>query len=989
MTSQNQPAPAPEIANIQDQQLATNQQAVPVPMIWGTRKVAVTWLCPILNLTSYDVDNDAKKGANQKGYRGGFAGAFGFGQHTSLIGILKDGKSVYPTAKVWKLDLSIALNDLCLYNSVVWRAKNPQEHASQEYAPDGPQGATYWEEFEYPATGDSDTFDVNAVGTFIIYWGTPTQTVDPLLQPFSNLQPKGNKLGQSHPDYKRVGYIVSRSFNFGTARPSSPDISVIIRRAPEQTIVTGSPAALVNGQANIAAIIAEILTSPNCLGLPTSMIDVDSFQTTAVSLHINASFTAVSLLLDEQKAFRDVIDELLETIDGYLRFNPDTKKIEMGLYCHGVLPTEPNTTALTFDDLAGPIKFTVPGWSKAVDRMQVNFTDHAYAFNTVSESATALSWFFIIGDLRTKSIDRPSVTRRLQARALAGEALRTIGKPPTTAELTVRREKGRACRPGSYVTLPTQLEPDGATVSKYFRITQRTIPAKGPMKLSVQGENSLAPVPYTPGVPPILAIDDTIPKIINARVFEAPTKLTGVDEQIVVLAERPDPAVAGFEVHFDTDTNLYSNLGTMTGWAMQCTLRSNVAITDTTIQITVVSSEVDTNLIGVSPGSLAASDDKLLCVLIQKATTGQILENAGGYPLLEICSISAQALATGGTGNNYDLTVLRGRQGTFANAFLKDGTDNTVATDDAEVWIVERASLVGFSHAYFQTLRDNRIKGASPDTGKFRLLPFTHVAEREESECDDIPFQFPGVPLSSITTHLYHGLRGDTSDPIKFLVDDETVEMSRSPLLYYMWFQAFAPSPTIRGYTITLINPLTGLPNVPYNGTLTPPAESFSSTQIVLSFTYQLEYILYIDVWSTTGAYLRRTVKFDVGPSSVIPKVVGDPLYPKAGAPVWLFGTTPLGATERASFGVITAQPAIDGCTIYWSSRFSVDGVTWSDWTDWVDQSVTPAIHSLLGVADSANQAMMQEFRTYATHDDMVDSDITTVHFDDFTPVTG
>ncbi len=47
--SDNTPAPTPTPAGVQGQQLSTNQQAVPVAYVAGTRKIAVTWLSRVYN----------------------------------------------------------------------------------------------------------------------------------------------------------------------------------------------------------------------------------------------------------------------------------------------------------------------------------------------------------------------------------------------------------------------------------------------------------------------------------------------------------------------------------------------------------------------------------------------------------------------------------------------------------------------------------------------------------------------------------------------------------------------------------------------------------------------------------------------------------------------------------------------------------------------------------------------------------------------------
>ncbi|MDB6017659.1 MAG: hypothetical protein JWR19_2148 [Pedosphaera sp.] len=55
------PAPAPAAAGIQGQQLSTNQQAIPVAFVAGTRKIAVNWMCRVYNQRAVEAKTGGKK----------------------------------------------------------------------------------------------------------------------------------------------------------------------------------------------------------------------------------------------------------------------------------------------------------------------------------------------------------------------------------------------------------------------------------------------------------------------------------------------------------------------------------------------------------------------------------------------------------------------------------------------------------------------------------------------------------------------------------------------------------------------------------------------------------------------------------------------------------------------------------------------------------------------------------------------------------------
>lgn len=43
------PSPKPDTGNVQENEVATNQQAISVPLVMGTNKVALRWITPATN----------------------------------------------------------------------------------------------------------------------------------------------------------------------------------------------------------------------------------------------------------------------------------------------------------------------------------------------------------------------------------------------------------------------------------------------------------------------------------------------------------------------------------------------------------------------------------------------------------------------------------------------------------------------------------------------------------------------------------------------------------------------------------------------------------------------------------------------------------------------------------------------------------------------------------------------------------------------------
>lgn len=55
------PTPKPDMANVDESEVATNQQAIAIPVVCGTGKVALRWVSPALNQFTRPVPTGASK----------------------------------------------------------------------------------------------------------------------------------------------------------------------------------------------------------------------------------------------------------------------------------------------------------------------------------------------------------------------------------------------------------------------------------------------------------------------------------------------------------------------------------------------------------------------------------------------------------------------------------------------------------------------------------------------------------------------------------------------------------------------------------------------------------------------------------------------------------------------------------------------------------------------------------------------------------------
>ena len=692
-------------------------------------------------------------------YFGTLAGGVCIGPNEDLVAIILNGQEVWPKGTPWTLGATCTAGTLYVFDAQTWTCTSTHVATSDNAPGTGLEG---W--IEYVFTRSSETYDDFSLtasdgtyyGVMRFYWGTNAQTVDNLLQSTGNdggvTGNKGN--GDQHPDYEGLVYVVVRDFLLGEEVQSGPNIEIVTRRKPNQSLLTGAAAGITDGQANLAAVAVELLTDENCLNLPADMIDDTSFQAVADWLQENEQLYGASVLIDSSETVTSLFDKLVQMFDGYIRFNPATKKIEMGVYQHGQIPT--GCVTLTADSFTKFPKFNPKSWQQTISRATVRYNSRQLNYQQTSVSADDPRAFFVLGSVREQSLDRPWIARQAQAQAHGRETLRVIGHAQLTGELEVRREIGRNIRAGDYVFVDIDLEPNANTIYQFFRVTQRKIPPTGPITLSVFADNTLAPVPWNGGSTPATTSLPPVPPITSFRYLEVPTVLSGSRGMIICLAQRPSNLVVGATLNFDTDpAGTFPILGVMSNFAALATLAAPVAATDGVLHLNVNTTQVDADYFTQQYSANEAGNDRMLAFLVSTIQPviavggeniggvggdsvegvtdsggGQVAENSG-YQIMEICSVSTQTLISGG---QYDLTVLRGRKNTAPTGFAVAGT---------EVWLIPASLLSFFTHQVFDQIRANRVAGLTPAFAQFRLCPYTFVNSLALSDAATFAFQFP------------------------------------------------------------------------------------------------------------------------------------------------------------------------------------------------------------------------------------------------------
>lgn len=666
---------------VEDEEISTHQEAVPVPYLAGTRHVAGRWLGAAVNMvTTQAEDGGSKKASGGKGggkggggaaenynYYGTIFAAICYGPVAALFALIVDGKTVY---------------------------ENPAGLAASDDVTD--------------ITGSIDPIYFSTGGYLKIYWGTDTQTAD------------AAAVEAGHPNYRRVAHIVGKNVLFGRERSTAPNLEFIVSRAPvaDETLCPEAYGGLDDGQANPVAVMAEIFTSQNGLGWDLARLDAVSWATAASYCYTHRATCFCSPLFTSHGALREALGQMLAMFDGALAWTA-TGTLAIRLLKYGVNPGGLDTLdASYFTDVP---RLKGGGWGDVPTGVVLRYVDRDRKYKDADEKLDNLLALQVRGEDDRRTLECPHVTRRAQVLALAAQALRQMSNPPASVELTLRRGLD-GYFPGDKIKVDVEPEPGGAGIAQLAVVTSRRDDGRNPVKLTVQCDPIAEGAPYTPSFTPDTPTLAEVPGIEHALVLPL------YEGGVAIMAVRPALDVIGFRVFFDTDNmGTFAELGTQPGYAVRCNLDVGVDALETTLRLTLQEGEdgPDAYLAGRTAGTEVEAALDVLLAVVANVVDGKVVIGSDGYPEIEFCSVVSRAAVDPDT---YDYTVLRGRRNLLPRAWATDSV----------VWLIPGVSLIAWSHPYMSDLI------RTSNEGLLRLSAYTAYAETEETLAD-FAFLFPGA----------------------------------------------------------------------------------------------------------------------------------------------------------------------------------------------------------------------------------------------------
>jgi hypothetical protein len=637
-TSQ-QPTKQKKYANINSDQLNSNQQAVPVKYLAGRHYVAGDWLTPAYNPVAKPVKTQTGKSeTSTTGYK-----------YYCDFALLFCTGGRHPVDAVYKVIVD---------SDIRWTG-NVQRVPGVDF----------------------ETITIDGLGPMNLYWGTETQAIDSILltprtitDPSTNPQDSttfpanpptggapvsgGVAAGDSnpysghydhHPAYRGQCYAVFPGWFLGRDRTNVQNIQLELERGCPffGTDIFCDPSG--NGINPIAVLYDWLTDTRFGMGMADSQLNQQLFQAAYNALETSLLPGRISPVITTQDDFRKAIATLLEYFDGWIRRNGQI--IEAGIWKRGTDVV--SIATLTDDDLLHDPELEPQGWGPTVNEVTVVYHDKDHHYNDYVQRYNDPTNFRITGGPRPITYQRPWITDFNVAKTYARLVGAFMAMPYTHGTLTIKREwlTNNQVLPGIVFTYNSSFY----GLSFFMRLYEIEYPADKAAEavLTVEWERSKWPAIYlAPGVHGPGGFVSGPRAVFQSQMSEIPYLLAdhAFLTQLVPFAVRGNVEVQGYRIWISFDGgNTYQivpNASSTSMFGSMGLVNTAVGATDTTIL---------TNLYGVD------LDEVVTQTPAQQQDDTLLLMVAG-----EMMSVgTVNALGAG----LYSISVLRGRYGTTANAY--------------------------------------------------------------------------------------------------------------------------------------------------------------------------------------------------------------------------------------------------------------------------------------------------------------------------------
>lgn len=416
-------------ANLNNVTPPTAQRGTPVPVVFGTCKIApnVTWYG---NVHADAIDERIKLNIFNEGKHV----TTGYRYGADISGVLCHGP-IDELLDILFLDTSMRRYNISNKNYVIKVfglgsvpiLVTPMLPDFPQTLPAGTGPVSYV--FNAPDMFGGDQQQGGVVGKMQFFFGKTTQVASTVL---------AAKLGGPVSNYKGICHFVMYDATYGTS-PFLQALYFIVRRNP-QFVSPDAATANINGSANPADVIYEMMTNTLWgLGLSPAVFDVASFQATAVAL--KAEGMGVDFTFNTSDEVNNSVAEVLRHIDGVLFSHPQTGLLTLKLaradYDVTTLPHVTTKNATEFRN------FKQLTWPQTINEVRVTYMQRGtlpnFTFVDDTVPAQNLANLQATGQISSTEYTYPYFSNPALALVAAYRELRAVSAPLASGELVLNR----------------------------------------------------------------------------------------------------------------------------------------------------------------------------------------------------------------------------------------------------------------------------------------------------------------------------------------------------------------------------------------------------------------------------------------------------------------------------------------------------------------------------------------------------------------------
>lgn len=438
--------------------------------------------------------------------------------------------------------------------------------------------------------GDTAGGNGGFIGRGDVYFGDGLQTADPYLVAKSGPTPA----------YKNDTYIVFSTLSgpvgskgaYVGNQPQLPEMSLDVRRCPNQLGVTGGKHIIDTKDANPVCALYEFMTQGDNRfggGYSSAQFNLDNWLDAAERVYDEG--LGISRLWDSAEDVDRVMSDYLQLLDAVINVNMTTGKFELVLVRDDYDPE--TIPSFNEDNVLEVVDFKHGQWAETYNEVKLSYLDRNQEFEPVPIGAQDGANSAGMAEVRSTFVDIKGLTNAVTANKVTFRELRVLSHPLSTVTLKITRA-GFSLYGGGVFKWSNAKYGIVNMILRVAEIDGGTPDSNAMTVTAIQDVFSLGETAYEPPEPP----DWTPPPSYDAenieiqQALEAPKFFNNFEPdscEVIVMACPVNDEQTGYD--------LYSKVSTAPGYNLDpLAHQSDVVFTPTGVLVSdYASSEYDTS----------------------------------------------------------------------------------------------------------------------------------------------------------------------------------------------------------------------------------------------------------------------------------------------------------------------------------------------------------------------------------------------------------